>query len=413
MAEIALASSVAGLLSLAIQVADISHRYFSSIKSSSETIKGYFRELEVLKLVLGKFDGLAKDPNTATHFSSANITLVDGCREELQKLRSKLHKRSRDTAFGISLNRLTWPFAEDETRRLVALLHRYQASFHSVLSVDHFKFNVETLTEINKSTKEDAQEELRTLLAWFSPATPTSNHVTAREKHEAMTGRWLLGSKSFAEWSIARKSSMWIYGIPGAGKTILCSTVIDSLLQHQQAGDAVAFFYFDYNDDQKQTLEAAIRSLTCQLWSLYSPVPETIRCLWKSNLGPYRKGVLSNRELIDNFKGSCKSFGKVQVILDALDESSDRAALLAFLEEIVKHSDGNIQLIVTSRQEQDIEETMMALFLHPVSLDNEFVTADIRRHVHSSLEHDRMLKRMPTRVKDRIEDVLTQKAHGM
>ena len=413
MAEIALASSVAGLLSLAIQVADISHRYFTSVKNSSKTIKGYFRELEVLKLVLRKFDDLAKDPNTATHFSGANITIVDGCREELENLRSKLHKRSTDTTFPKSLNRLTWPFAEDETRRLVALLHRYQASFHAVLSADHFKLSVEALTEIKNSTNEDAQEELRTLLAWFSPANPASNHVTAREKHESMTGLWLLDSKSFAEWSTSMRSSMWIYGIPGAGKTILCSTVIESLLQHRQAGDAVAFFYFDYNDDQKQPLEAAIRSLISQLWSSYSEVPETIRGLWKNNSGPYRKGVLSNRELIDNFKESCKTFGKVQVVLDALDESSDRAPLLAFLEEIVKHSDGNIQLIVTSRQEQDIEQTMMTLFLHPVSLDNEFVNADIRRHVHSSVEHDPKLKRMPTRVKDRIEDVLTQKAHGM
>ena len=413
MAEIALASSVAGLLSLAIQVADISHRYISSVKSSSKTIKGYFRELEVLKLVLRKFDDLAKDPNTATHFSSANITIVDGCREELENLRSKLHKRSTDATFSKSLNRLTWPFAEDETRRLVDLLHRYQASFHAVLSADHFKFSVETLTEIKKNTNEDAQEDLRTFLAWFSPATPTSNHVTARERHESMTGHWLLDSKIFGEWSIAVKSSMWIYGIPGAGKTILCSTVIESLLQHRQAGNAVAFFYFDYNDDQKQPLEAAIRSLISQLWSSYNEVPETIRGLWKNSSGPYRKGVLSNRELIDNFKESCRNFGKVQVVLDALDEGSDRAPLLAFLEEIVKHSDGNIQLIVTSRQEQDIEETMTTLFLHPVSLDNEFVTADIRRHVHSSVEHDRKLKRMPTRVKDRIEDVLTQKAHGM
>jgi DNA replication protein DnaC len=413
MAEIALASSVAGLLSLAIQVADISHRYFSSVKSSSKTIKGYFRELEVLKLVLRKFDDLAKDPNTATHFSSENITVVDGCREELEDLRSKLHKRSSDPTFPKPLNRLTWPFAEDETQRLVAVIHRYQASFHAVLSADHFKLNVETLAEINKSTTEDAQENLRTLVAWISPANPTSNHVTAREKHESMTGRWLLDSKTFAQWSTARQSSMWIYGIPGAGKTILCSTVIDSLLQHRQVGDAVAFFYFDYMDEQKQTLEAAIRSLISQLWSSYSEVPETIRRLWRSNQGPYRKGLLSNRELIDCFKGSCKGFGKVQVVLDALDESSDRAPLLAFLEEMVKHSDGNIQLIVTSRHEQDIEETLMTLFLHPVSLDNKFVAADIRRHVHSSLEHDRKLKRMPTKLKHRIEDVLTQKAHGM
>jgi hypothetical protein len=176
---------------------------------------------------------------------------------------------------------------------------------------------------------------------------------------------------------------------------------------------AVAFFYFDYMNEQKQTLEAAIRSLVSQLWSSYNDVPETIRQLWMSNQGPYRKGLLSNRELLDSFKESCRWFGKAQVVLDALDESSDRAPLLAFVEEMVKYSDGNIQLVVTSRQEQDIDETLAKLFQHPVSLDNEFVAADIRRHVHSSLEHDRKLKKMPTKLKRRIEDVLTQKALGM
>ena len=339
-----------------------------------------------MKIVLGKFDDPMKDPNTATHFSSANITIVDGCREELENWCSKLHKRSTDSSLGKSLNRLTWPFAEEETRRLVDLLHRYQTSFHAVLAADHFKFNVETWTESTKVTNDDVQEELRALVPWFSPANPTSNHVTAREKHESMTGRWLLDSNTFSEWNIVGKSSMWIYGIPGAGKTILCSTIIDFLVQHRQAGDAVAFFYFDYNDYQKQTLEAAIRSLTSQLWSLHNQIPATIRDLRKNSPGPYRKGMLSNRELIDNFIESCKSFGKVQLVLDALDESWEKAPLLAFLEEIVKHSEGNIQLIATSRQDQNIEETMMVLFLHQVSLNNEFVTADIRRHVHSSLE---------------------------
>src|SRR6266516_705343 len=229
MAEIALASSVAGLLSLVIQVAEIRHRYFSSVNSSSKTIKGYFRELEVLKLVLRKFDNLAKDPLTATYFSSENITIVEGCREELEDLRTKLHKRSGDSTFPKSLNRLTWPFVEDETQRLVAVFHRYQASFHAVISAEHFKFHVESLAEISKSTNEDAQEKLRSLVAWISPANPTSNHVTARERHESMTGHWLLDSKAFAQWSTAQQSSMWIYGIPGAGKTILCSTVIDFL----------------------------------------------------------------------------------------------------------------------------------------------------------------------------------------
>jgi hypothetical protein len=139
MAEaVALASGIAGLLSLAIEIAKISHRYVSSFKGASKAVQSYFRELSALQGSLIQLQRIAEDPETEEQTSFLRSTVgVDECSKELDRIRQRLQKRTADTAFPSTLNRLTWPFMEDETRRLVKTLHRYQNLFSSALAADN------------------------------------------------------------------------------------------------------------------------------------------------------------------------------------------------------------------------------------------------------------------------------------
>jgi hypothetical protein len=59
---------------------------------------------------------------------------------------------------------------------------------------------------------------------------------------------------------------LWLYGIPGCGKTILSSTIIEDVLYHYHDPTmAVIYFYFDFNDVEKQQYEKMLRSLITQL----------------------------------------------------------------------------------------------------------------------------------------------------
>jgi hypothetical protein len=138
MAEaVALASGIAGLLSLAIEITKISHRYVSSFKGASKAVQSYFRELSALQGSLVQLQRIAEDPENEEQTGFLRSTVgVDECHKELDRIRQKLQKRTSDRAFPSTLNRLTWPFVEDETRRLVKTLHRYQALFSSALSAD-------------------------------------------------------------------------------------------------------------------------------------------------------------------------------------------------------------------------------------------------------------------------------------
>lgn len=58
---------------------------------------------------------------------------------------------------------------------------------------------------------------------------------------------------------------MWLNGIPGCGKTVLSSSIIEDLQKSSSdALSAILYFYFDFNDIRKQTIDNALRSLVWQ-----------------------------------------------------------------------------------------------------------------------------------------------------
>jgi hypothetical protein len=105
------------------------------------------------------------------------------------------------------------------------------------------------------------------MCAWLSPPDPSSNYNKAHKQRQSGTGLWLIESAKFRKWKAAPSSRLWLHGIPGCGKTILSSTIVEHLLQHcvNESSMATAYFYFDFRDTQKQDPELMLCSLLCQL----------------------------------------------------------------------------------------------------------------------------------------------------
>ena len=95
---------------------------------------------------------------------------------------------------------------------------------------------------------------------WLLPPDPSINYNKALEQRYEGSGLWFLASGAFTKWKTRRSSFLWLHGIPGCGKTILSSAIIknlDSVLSSQP----LLYFYFDFTDIGKQTLESMIRAL--------------------------------------------------------------------------------------------------------------------------------------------------------
>lgn len=193
------------------------------------------------------------------------------------------------------------------------------------------------------------------IIDWFQLSDPSSNHNAARRKHEPTTGDWLLRLESFVSWIERNVTSFWLHGIQGAGKTILCSTVIEhvkvicNLDLHKQ----YAYFYFDFNDPTKRTVDRMLRSVITHLALRRTQVLEPVKKL-HNQCGNGNQTPERNR-LVETLHSLLTSsdVDQIYLVIDALDECSERRELLDVISEILQQ---NVSLLMTSRRERDIND---------------------------------------------------------
>lgn len=267
-----------------------------------------------------------------------------------------------------------------------------------------YLFSYTTLTSYT------ASEHLR-IIEWLDGPDPSTNYNRALKTRTPKTGSWFIESKAYADWKNT-PSLLWLHGIPGCGKTVLSSTILENV-QHTKPDSAVLFFYFDFNDAEKQRHEKMIRSLVCQLSRFCAN--SILQTLHSSCSNGNRQPT--GEMLLSTLRQMMTSLGDTYIILDALDECTERDELLEEIEEVVSWKDANLHLLITSRREKDIDEALTPLSdrRNRIAIQSALVDADIRTYIHGRLQVDRKLKRWQKRsnVQTEIEDTLTRKANGM
>ncbi|KAF8522370.1 hypothetical protein JB92DRAFT_1728434 [Gautieria morchelliformis] len=257
----------------------------------------------------------------------------------------------------------------------------------------------------NKQTK--LQKDRLIIDKWLSPPDHLSKHLNAcKERHET-TGSWFLQGEHFKGWKGLRSSFLWLHGISGAGKTILCSTIIEEISLHCKSDPslAVAFFYFDFDDKQIRSGDV-LRSLIQQLFSQCPSIPNALAKI-------YDYDADEDGSLMSALKSLIGSFQDVYIVLDALDECPERARFLGLLKEIHGWRLGALHLLATSQKVIDIEETLSGLVSHQVPMDESLVNGDIGFYLRKTLEDDIKLSMCSAEEKEMIKTKLVEGAHGM
>jgi len=172
----------------------------------------------------------------------------------------------------------------------------------------------------------------------------------------------------------------------------------------------VAYFYFDFNDREKQRHEGLVRSLITQLSTQSAKTPEALQALYSRNQNGQQQP--SNDGLVATLQSILGDFPMTYIILDALDECTDRAELLELIREISGWK-MKIHILATSRKERDIEEALEPLLTGQICVQSEQINGDIQLHVRERLHNDPKLKKWPVKVKEEIEKALMDGACGM
>jgi hypothetical protein len=244
------------------------------------------------------------------------------------------------------------------------------------------------------------------------------NFYKAIEQRQANTGCWFLNSEQFSRWKIDTSSFLWLYGIPGCGKTILSSTILQTLLdlRQQDIGNAVAYFYFDFTNPRKQSSELMVSSLISQLSEQSIKPPTALEALFAS----YGKGGETHPPLhatLEVLREMILAFPQTYFVLDALDECANRKSLLATLGSIVAWKIETLHLLMTSRKEKDIADSLERFvdYNATICLQSELVDPDIQTYVHRRLSDDQALKkwRKDDIIRKEIENTISKGSHGM
>ncbi|KAG4428800.1 hypothetical protein IFR05_015719 [Cadophora sp. M221] len=254
---------------------------------------------------------------------------------------------------------------------------------------------------------------------WLAPADVLSNHNASIKLRYGSTGSWFLGCSEFQNWLKDDNSPLfWLHAIPGAGKTVLTSTLINYLKHEYQSSEVgLAYFFCDYKDPMKQDPSTVLRTLLNQLSSQNMVVYENVQKFYKDQYKDDRVANLAppSLDLVRSNFGQFLdgSFKKVFIVIDAVDECHDRECILKAISAIgdsVEH----IKILVSSREDPLINEEFKDF--PNLKMRATHVSSDIESYVDATLNTRIAWKKLKVKddeLRKQISDTLVLKAEGM
>ncbi|KAK5996456.1 Serine/threonine-protein phosphatase 6 regulatory ankyrin repeat subunit B-like protein [Cladobotryum mycophilum] len=181
-------------------------------------------------------------------------------------------------------------------------------------------------------------------------------------------------------------------GIPGAGKTILASIVVDDLMRdiHDYDSIGLAYIYCNFQRQQEQNINHMVASLVKQLAQHQPTLPHCIKTL--HDVHRKKRTRPSLEELLDTLKMLSQAYSKIFIVVDALDECELSSGCLSrFVSELfeLKRKHG-VNILATSRFTPEIEKRFDGSAVLEIRADE----GDVRKYLE---EH---MQELPSVIKD-------------
>ena len=428
MDPLSISASIAALL----QIAGTVINYLSDVRDGPKDLQRIRLEVcSILSILIMLQDQLnqAKDDDDSLSSTLMSLNVPDGPFDQFRAALERISLKLAPIQGWRKLGRaFKWPFDKEEIEDILRIIERQKSIFSLARQNDHIALSKAIQNDVKSvhRTTDNISEAVTNLQVderhkkvhqWLSAPDPSSNYNEALKSRYANTCIWFPETKAYLDWLAKRSSLLWLYGIPGCGKTILSSTIIQRTMSECQsrANTVILYFYFDFKNIEKQQHENMIRSLIVQLSSECVKVPQILASSYSSNMDGERQPAYDSLLLI--LHQMLRLFAETYLVLDALDECLERQELLGVIDEFSGWKDVNLHILATSRWERDIEESLEPLCneYDKLCIQNTHVNDDIRVYIHGRLQTDRDLKRWQNKPKVQleIEDTLMCEADGM
>ncbi|MCJ1385865.1 hypothetical protein MMC17_008989 [Xylographa soralifera] len=429
MDPLSITASIVAVIQISQQLFDLCQTYYKGVKNARNDIKRLRDEVTSLSDILTQISDLTDEPGAD---ALATLETIKGplqsCSDDLSSLAERLDPGHGKEMKQFGLRALKWPFSTREVDKTLAIIDRHKNMFTLALTADQTQGVADikqglARTQISVENTQadsaaDRSERYRTsMIKWLTATDPSSNYHAALKKHQPSTGEWLLELEQFRKWKDTRSSLLWLHGIPGCGKTILSSTIVKHLISEYTSDPqtVIAYFYFDFNTDVKQNVSNCLSSLVGQICHQSGLILEALLKLYKKCSDGSQTPALSDLTEVMRIYATGNDLQDIYIVLDALDECPKgdlRDELLSLIKDICSWSPSNIHLVVTGRQESDIQKALSPLLSGPaISIQG----AQVRRDIEAYVDHQITiyLGRLSTDLKKEVKDTLLQGANGM
>ncbi|EEU34916.1 uncharacterized protein NECHADRAFT_39728 [Fusarium vanettenii 77-13-4] len=248
-----------------------------------------------------------------------------------------------------------WPRRRDEIKLVTTHIARRRELMRTEVRLEEIRAADEArrreLEHFAKVEEAAIKQEYSNLRAQVSPKTYDHELYLHHGAVCEGTGKWLFRDPSFEDWVDHSKETtriLWLKGIPGAGKTLLASSVI----RHTQPLSQTLFAFLTYKDTSTTAL-SIFHSLVFQLAS------DSLALQTKLHQSSHKNLRNSLEEAVDLLQSLIECAGEVYVVIDGIDEV-DLAERSRLLKEFLKLGDAckKCRILLSSRSEDDISTAL-------------------------------------------------------
>ncbi|KAJ5614689.1 hypothetical protein N7528_008343 [Penicillium herquei] len=395
---LSIASGIAGLLSLGIQVTQSLVDFYTTYKHQDSDLAKVAQNLENLQNLFRALDAAVEERRTQTDARDLLREIdkaVHKCEEIIIELQDECTRFHKDSAVGlkdlikVTGRRAAYPFRKSTIQKLEEDVGEIRENLLFGLSILQVKTQTQIQVDLSEIKslleRKNASQISFTIRSWLMAPDASLNHNAACAKSHPRTGLWFVNGYQFRNWLTEPNSFLWLNGFAGCGKSVLCSTAIQNTFHEMR---------------NEQVLSSQLPDGEKDLEQLYM--------LHESGTPPVDTLLALLRRLVERFRN-------VYILLDALDESPrdcKRAGVLKAIQVIRDWALPGVHLLVTSRNELDIRESLKPSRGQDIPLRNSEVDRDIADFVSYQLQNDPKLQKW----KDRHEEIqkrLTSDAQGV
>ncbi|KAJ7576378.1 hypothetical protein C8J56DRAFT_800037 [Mycena floridula] len=251
-------------------------------------------------------------------------------------------------------------------------------------------------------------------LEWISKLDFQATQIETFAKHAPGTGDWFFKKPEFVGWRDGKTKFLWCPGLPGAGKTILSSIIIDHLRSISRPAPAVLYVYCDYTHQSDHTPTQLLGSMLKKLVQYRHTISDHLLALHNSHLS--QETFPDVAELLTALHTETSFHECVYIIVDALDECSEdnQARELFFptnpqgLWSLPDH----VHLLITSRDIFSIAQEYHDEPKIPIEAHHEDLQTYIKGRIITDVKLKRLVKSDKT-LEAEIVDQVILKAAGM